>query len=207
MGQIRAGGGEGGGREKGIITVYDRRNESRISKVREGRKDGRRGWKRVGPARSPPRVPETFSNLFNLGPWCVSESYLRECKIKQSDKQSFHLRLARNRFSVHLPFSFGLAGFESSQTCLRVGARLRPLHRCFDVCTQHHRVTLQVFMRRIFFSPPLCLLLSLSLSPFSPTLPPFSTFSLALAFAALLFWSLLNTTRHPSLFSPLSLDN
>lgn len=169
--KLERAGGEEGGREKDIITVYDRRNESRISKVREGRKDGRRGWKRVGPARSPPRVPETFSNLFNLGPWCVSESYLRECKIKQSDKQSFHLRLARNRFSVHLPFSFGLAGFESSQTCLRVGARLRPLHRCFDVCTQHHRVTLQVFMRRIFFSPPFCLLLSLSVTLFSHSSP------------------------------------
>lgn len=160
--------------------------------MREGRKDGRRGWKRVGPTRSPPRVPETFSNLFNLGPWCVSESYLRECKIKQSDKQSFHLRLARNRFSVHLPFSFGLAGFESSQTCLRVGARLRPLHRCFDVCTQHHRVTLQVFMRRIFFSPPLCLLLSLSLChPFLPLFPPsplFPSLSLSLRFSSDRYW-------------------
>lgn len=35
-----------------------------------------------------PRVPETFSNLFNLGTRCVSESYLRECEIKQSDKQT-----------------------------------------------------------------------------------------------------------------------
>lgn len=31
MGQIRAGGGERGGMEKGIIRVYDPRNESRIS--------------------------------------------------------------------------------------------------------------------------------------------------------------------------------
>lgn len=33
-------------------------------------------------------APETFSNLFNLGTRRVSESYLRECKIKQSDKQT-----------------------------------------------------------------------------------------------------------------------
>lgn len=136
-------------------------------------------------------MPETFSNLFNLGPWCVSESYLRECKIKQSDKQSFHLRPTSVTGSLlHPPFSFGLAAFESSQSCLRVGARLRPLHRRFDVCTQHHRVTLQVFMRRIFFSPLPFVSFSLSLSLCHPFLPlPFflSIFSLALAFATLLF--------------------
>lgn len=36
----------------------------------------------------PPGVPETFSNLFNLGTRRVSESYLREYRIKQSDKQT-----------------------------------------------------------------------------------------------------------------------
>lgn len=45
---------------------------------REGYRAG--GW--------PPGMPETFPNLFNLGTWRVSESYLREYEIKQSDKQT-----------------------------------------------------------------------------------------------------------------------
>lgn len=36
----------------------------------------------------PPGVPETFPNLFNLGTRHVSERYLREYRIKQSDKQT-----------------------------------------------------------------------------------------------------------------------
>nr|KAF7420080.1 hypothetical protein H0235_010377 [Vespula pensylvanica] len=44
-----------------------------------------------------PRVPETFSNLFNLGTRCVSESYLRECEIKQSDKQTLLFSFAKEQ--------------------------------------------------------------------------------------------------------------
>jgi len=35
-----------------------------------------------------PGVPETFSNLFNLGTRHINESYLREYRIKQNDKQT-----------------------------------------------------------------------------------------------------------------------
>lgn len=40
----------------------------------------------------PPGVSETFPNLFNLGTRRVSESYLREYEIKQSDKQTLFLQ-------------------------------------------------------------------------------------------------------------------
>lgn len=144
-------------------------------------------------------MPETFSNLFNLGARCVSESYLRECKIKQSDKQSDCLRPVCHRVLCLSPLLLRAEHREQSKL-LRAGARLRPLHQRFDVCTRHHRVTLQVFMRRIFFSfsfsrlsllfhPVLSFSLSicLTLSPTLSTTSPFfpcSRFSCALLIAA-----------------------
>ena len=101
------------------------------------------------------------------------------------------------RSSVCLLFSYGQEHREQPKL-LRAGARLRPLHQRFDVCTRHHRVTLQVFMRRIFFSfsfsrlslllpPVLSLSVCLTLSPTLSTTSPFfpcSRFRCALLIAA-----------------------
>lgn len=135
-------------------------------------------------------MPETFSNLFNLGPRCVSESYLRECKIKQSDKQSDCLRPVCHRALCLSPLLLR-AEHREQPKLLRAGARLRPLHQRFDVCTRHHRVTLQVFMRRIFFS--------FSFSPSS--LPSFPSYPLSI------YLTLPPTSfSHLSIFSLLSLS-